>query len=259
MTRELFAAYSVEGYDLTLAAPELACALLANAILVPAPIADVLAHASIGGKTQRHAWITLIDRPREGDEAAFPAVMLVTATQVAPSSVDEDFLRTTLRSFAEALPPTPPKIVTLPLEARTSRGGRTRIITRPHPRSSFRPERLFIDAVNDQDWIIHNITIGNRSQFLQDGSIPGDMFRTDAIEAFVSFETVQPAMDIVVDVGYIGSHASTLFAGRLVGQSVYTGQHANTAISLHNDVTSAILQADALLRSDLSAQLGAHA
>ena len=257
MTRELFAAYSVEGYDLTLAAPELACALLANAILVPAPIADVLAHASIGGETQRHAWITLIDRPREGDEAAFPAVMLVTATQVAPSSDDADFLRTTLRSFAKAIPPSTPERAVIALESHVPvlRGHSVQITARAH-RGFFKPRRLVINA-NDVGWLIHDIKIGNRSQLNQAGSIPGMVFRINS-DPFVSFEIVKPAMDIVVIAEYIGPDDAEPFRGRLIGTTVDQVPHADTAISLHDDVTSAILQADALLRSDLSAQLGAH-
>ena len=270
MTRELFAAYSVEGYDLTLAAPELACALLANAILVPAPIADVLAHASIGGETQRHAWITLIDRPREGDEAAFPAVMLVTATQVAPSSDDADFLRTTLRSFAKAIPPSTPERAVIALESHVPvlRGHSVQITARAH-RGFFKPRRLVINA-NDVGWLIHDIKIGNRSQLNQAGSIPGMVFRINSDKGrtiqthggehfpFVSFEIVKPAMDIVVIAEYIGPDDAEPFRGRLIGTTVDQVPHADTAISLHDDVTSAILQADALLRSDLSAQLGAH-
>ena len=55
---------------------------------------------------------------------------------------------------------------------------------------------------------MNDIKIGNRSQFSQSGDVPGDMFATNAIDAFVSFETAQTAMDVVMVVTYIGLNES---------------------------------------------------
>src|SRR5207244_9159259 len=38
------------------------------------------------------------------------------------------------------------------------------------------------------DWIVNDIKIGNRSQFVQSGDVPCDLFATNAIEASVRFE-----------------------------------------------------------------------
>ena len=68
------------------------------------------------------------------------------------------------------------------------------------------------------DWIVNDIKIGNRSQFVQSGDVPGDLFATNAIDTFVRFESVQTAMDVVVVVTYIGLNESGCpFFGAMVG------------------------------------------
>ena len=85
------------------------------------------------------------------------------------------------------------------------------ITARPQ-RVAFRPERVFISAAGTSggaaDWVVNDIKIGNRSQFSQSGDVPGDMFATNAIDGFVSFETAQTAMDVVIVVTYIGLNES---------------------------------------------------
>jgi len=95
------------------------------------------------------------------------------------------------------------------------------ITARPQ-RVAFRPERFFISAAGTSggaaDWVVNDIKIGNRSQFSQSGDVPGDMFATNAIDGFVSFETAQTAMDVVVVVTYIGLNESGVpFFGSMVG------------------------------------------
>ncbi len=95
------------------------------------------------------------------------------------------------------------------------------ITARPQ-RVAFRPERVFISSAGTTggaaDWIVNDIKIGNRSQFSQSGDIPGDMFATNAIDGFVSFETAQTAMDVVMVVTYIGSNESGVpFYASIVG------------------------------------------
>ena len=95
------------------------------------------------------------------------------------------------------------------------------ITARPQ-RVAFRPERVFISAAGTSggaaDWVVNDIKIGNRSQFSQSGDVPGDMFATNAIDGFVSFETAQTAMDVVMVVTYIGLNESGCpFFGSVVG------------------------------------------
>jgi hypothetical protein len=68
------------------------------------------------------------------------------------------------------------------------------------------------------DWIVNDIKIGNRSQFVQSGDVPGDLFATNAIDTFVRFDAAQTAMDVVVVVTYIGLNESGApFFGAMVG------------------------------------------
>lgn len=72
---------------------------------------------------------------------------------------------------------------------------------------AFRPERLIIGGTPG-DWIVNDIKVGNRSQFSQSGDVPGEMFAATTIDSFVSFETVQTAMDFVVLVTFVGASES---------------------------------------------------
>jgi len=68
------------------------------------------------------------------------------------------------------------------------------------------------------DWIVNDIKIGNVSQFVQSGDVPGDMFAPNAIDTFVRFAPAQTAMDVVVVVTYIGLNESGCpFFGAMVG------------------------------------------
>jgi hypothetical protein len=68
------------------------------------------------------------------------------------------------------------------------------------------------------DWIVNDVKIGNVSQFVQSGDVPGDMFATNAIDTFVRFAPAQTAMDVVVVVTYIGLNESGCpFFGAMVG------------------------------------------
>jgi hypothetical protein len=68
------------------------------------------------------------------------------------------------------------------------------------------------------DWIVNDIKIGNVSQFVQSGDVPGDLFATNAIDTFVRFAPAQTAMDVVVVTTYIGLNESGCpFFGAMVG------------------------------------------
>jgi hypothetical protein len=73
-------------------------------------------------------------------------------------------------------------------------------------------------AGGSADWIVNDIKIGNVSQFVQSGDVPGDMFATNAVNTFVRFSPAQTAMDVVVVVTYIGLNESGCpFFGAMVG------------------------------------------
>jgi hypothetical protein len=82
---------------------------------------------------------------------------------------------------------------------------------------AFRPERIIIGGTPG-DWIVNDIKVGNRSQFSQSGDVPGETFASTAIDSFVSFETVQTAMDFVMLVTFTGvSEAGSPFVCSVLG------------------------------------------
>ena len=80
-------------------------------------------------------------------------------------------------------------------------GDTGQITSRPQD-VAFRPERIIIGQGTTPDgaadWVVSDIKVGNKSQLSQSGEIPGDMFDPKAIDAYVSFATVQTAMDFVM-------------------------------------------------------------
>jgi hypothetical protein len=85
-----------------------------------------------------------------------------------------------------------------------------RITGRVHS-EGFWPDRLTISDAGTQggaaDWIVNDIKIAGRSQFLQSGDIPGDMFATSAVDSFIRFEVAYVAMEVELIVTYIGMNA----------------------------------------------------
>jgi len=131
--------------------------------------------------------------------------------------------RAWLRDMA---PPTMANRQVLPMNTGTTPvpiASTAQITSRPQ-RVAFRPERIFVSS-NDiggggsaANWIINDITIGNRSQFAQSGALPGDMFSNVSIDSFVTFETAQTAMDVVMIVTYQGAtEGGTPFYGSIIG------------------------------------------
>jgi hypothetical protein len=85
---------------------------------------------------------------------------------------------------------------------------------------AFRPERIVIGGT-PADWIVNDIKIGNRSQFSQSGDIPGELFAATAVDSFVSFETVQVAMDFSILLTYVGKEqGGTSFVCAALGTAV---------------------------------------
>lgn len=150
------------------------------------------------------------------------------------------------KKLADASPqPTRAQREVLPFSTNVPiRPGQTAQITARPQRVAFRPERFYVSNASPEykgpwwkrlspwykaplcngaaDWIINDIQIGNRSQFAQAGDVPGDMFSTNAIDSFVSFETAQTAMDIKLVVTYIGpARTGACFYGSMIGTSVH--------------------------------------
>jgi hypothetical protein len=87
------------------------------------------------------------------------------------------------------------------------------------PQSAFRPERILIGG-NPEDWVVHDIRVGCRSQFLQCGEVGGGLFAA-AVDAGLRMDVVQPLMDFVMVVEYVGdAKEGAKFACSVTGTAV---------------------------------------
>lgn len=90
--------------------------------------------------------------------------------------------------------------------------------------SALLPERLYISPAGTPggaaDWSVNDIKIDGKSQFQfqQSGSIPGNMFSTDAKDGFTTFDPALPGSRVELFVTYIGSNEKGCpFFASLVG------------------------------------------
>ena len=56
------------------------------------------------------------------------------------------------------------------------------------------------------DWIVNDLKINNRSQFIHSGDLPGDMFASNAIDTFVNFGVAGVGAEVSIVVTYIGTN-----------------------------------------------------
>lgn len=113
--------------------------------------------------------------------------------------------------------------VVLPADSREKRVVTT--ITARVQNAPFQIEHLEIDdagtAGGAADWIIEDLRINGRTQFVQPGAIPGDMFSTSALDSFITLEACEAGSAIEIDVLYIGLNENgARFAARLEGTVV---------------------------------------
>jgi hypothetical protein len=74
----------------------------------------------------------------------------------------------------------------------------------------FWPDHLTISNAGTEhgaaDWVVNDIRIAGRSQFLQAGDLPGDMFATNAVDSFMRFEVAKASMEVEIIVTYMGTN-----------------------------------------------------
>jgi 5'(3')-deoxyribonucleotidase len=128
--------------------------------------------------------------------------------------------------FASAIgvrPPQRPTIVPfvsgtpLPVLGKTTIGMRLK-------NAPFQVEHLEIE--DGWDWIVNGLRVNGRSQFKQSGDIPGDMFSTTTITAFVSLEACEAGGEIEIDVTYVGVTEGAIFKGQLEGTVIREDLHS---------------------------------
>lgn len=91
------------------------------------------------------------------------------------------------------------------------------VIIRPQT-IAYRPEDIAIHGDRAR-WIVHDILIGNRSQFVNKrGPAPGTEFGPGGILEHLKLETAQTAMDIKLVVEYVGPESEgEVFEATMVG------------------------------------------
>ena len=94
-------------------------------------------------------------------------------------------------------------------------GERMRVTARPQ-RVAFRPEEFTIEHA--EHWMVHDFSIGNRSQFAQAGDVTGTAMASLKIHC----ETAQTAMDVEFDVTYRGPEKDgEQFLATVTGTAAY--------------------------------------
>lgn len=78
--------------------------------------------------------------------------------------------------------------------------------------NGFWPDRLAISNASTErgaaDWIVDDIKIAGRSQFLQSGPVQGDLFATEAVNSFIRFEVAKAGTDVEIIMTYIGTNVN---------------------------------------------------
>ncbi len=94
------------------------------------------------------------------------------------------------------------------------------------PDRHFRPERLVIH--NGQDWTVNEVKVGNRSQLLQSGDVPGSAFDA-SVTCALRMESVSPKTDLVLVVTYVGENpdGAPLWAS-MIGEAAPKKRPADT-------------------------------
>jgi hypothetical protein len=95
-----------------------------------------------------------------------------------------------------------------------------------------RPARLMVSnagtAGGAADWIICDIKLDGKSQFLQSGNVPGDLFATNAIDTFLRWQMCREQVEVIVQ--YIGLNKEGCpFFGALVGEADITTEEQSDA------------------------------
>jgi len=83
---------------------------------------------------------------------------------------------------------------------------------------AFKPQRVVIPSTIAPDFIISDIKVGNKSQLVQSGELPGEAFAPDLVDGEMEMDTVQTSQDFVMVVQNI-SGASRVFRAAVYGRA----------------------------------------
>jgi len=105
-----------------------------------------------------------------------------------------------------------------PLPATVVAGGASATIT-ANPQTLYRPERFVIAASLAPSFVVTDIKVGNVSQLPNTGDIPGELFAQNGVDCAIQFDTVNPALNLLVVVTNITGGPLT-FRGAFIGTNV---------------------------------------
>ncbi|MCC6215936.1 MAG: hypothetical protein IT376_13810 [Polyangiaceae bacterium] len=88
------------------------------------------------------------------------------------------------------------------------------------PQIAFRAERLVIPSEIASRFIIIDVKVGNRSQFVSSGAVPATVFSEVGEAVSLRMDTAQVSQEIVIRVQNISGGAET-FRAAMVGTAVY--------------------------------------
>lgn len=87
--------------------------------------------------------------------------------------------------------------------------------------AAYRPERIVVANSIATSFTLSDIKVGNTSQFVQAGTIPAEAFIQGAFGVEMRMDTVQTAMDFVIQVNNVDATSAHSFLCVVFGRSVY--------------------------------------
>lgn len=85
------------------------------------------------------------------------------------------------------------------------------------PQVVFRPERLFIPSDIAFDIVVNDVKIGNRSQLVAAGALPGAIFSEVSVDVFTHWDTAEVGNQIVLSVANINTVLARTFRASMIG------------------------------------------
>lgn len=85
------------------------------------------------------------------------------------------------------------------------------------PQILFRPKKLSIPATFAVNFVITDIRLGNKTQFIQAQQISAECFTPDAVDSAFTFDTCQPSNDLTVSVLNLDAAHPQDFRGMMLG------------------------------------------
>jgi hypothetical protein len=90
-----------------------------------------------------------------------------------------------------------------------------------NPQIPFRPERLVVPSAIAAFFVIHDVKVGNRSQFVSSGPLPAQVFAENGVGIVMRMDTAQVSQDVVITVENTDTTTAHVFRAALIGTALY--------------------------------------